>query len=189
MSDAASAPKLITLQKITVNYVAEEDRLKLTAAAHQDQTVIYWLTRRMLGVLLTPMFEWLNKRVENSFGGIGEGSWQLRSQETKLTMASNAAQAKMHREEPVIASAESIEQILKSVDVRAEKDRFLILLPIDNAHRGVIPFEQDTLLQWLGIIYRVQHDADWRLPQWPSWFIENQTQTKQAIQSAQTALH
>jgi len=189
MTEQASQPQFVTLQKITVNYVAEEDRLRLTAAAKEDQTVIYWLTRRMLGVLLTPMFDWLSQRIDKSFGGISEGSWQLRNQETKLAMANNAAQAKMQREEPVIAAAESIEQLLKSVDVRAEEQRFLIMLPIDGQHRGVIPFEQDTLLQWLAIIYRVQYEADWKLSQWPSWFVENQTMPNRQNKAPQTALH
>lgn len=48
MTNTPASP--ITLHKITVTYSAEEDRLRLTAAAGDDQTVVYWITRRMLGV-------------------------------------------------------------------------------------------------------------------------------------------
>ncbi|HSG61569.1 MAG TPA: hypothetical protein VLA24_09045 [Pseudomonadales bacterium] len=171
MTNAPTNP--ITLHKITVSYSAEEDRLRLTAAAGEDQTVIYWITRRMLGVVLTPLFKWLEERAGQGLGNLGEAA--QRSREARLAMAHAKAQAQMHEESPVTAQPDSIEHLLTSVDVRTEPNRFLLLFPMHAEQKGLIPFEQDSLLQWLNILHRIAQQAQWDLPQWPSWFIEGQS--------------
>lgn len=179
-----SPHKPITLHKITVSYSAEEDRLKLTAAAGEDQTVIYWITRRMLGVVLTPLFKWLEERASQGLGNIGEAA--QRSKEARLAMAQSKAQAQMQEESPVTAQPDSIEHLLTSVDVRTEANRFLLLFPMQGDQKGLIPFEQESLLQWLNILHRIAQQAQWDLPQWPIWFIEGQS--PQAV-PANKALH
>jgi len=174
--------KPVALQKITVTYSPEEDRLRLTAAAGEQQTVVYWITRRMLGVLLTPMFKWLEGRAGQ---GLGETNETVqRSKEARLAMAQSKAQASMTNETPVAASPNSTNHLLSSVDVKTEPNRFLLLLPVEDA-KGVIPFEQESLLQWLNILHRIASQADWQLTQWPTWFIEGQTPQ----QATQKALH
>lgn len=190
MTSQDNAPIFLTLQKITASYVMEQDRIRLTAAAGDQQTVVYWLTRRMLGILIKPMFDWVSQRTESAFNANDPNTAaQQRSQAAKLAMANNSAQAKVQREDPVIADDGCIEHLLKSVDVKTEDRRFLIMLPIDDERRGVIPFEQENLLQWLGIIYRVQREAEWNIPYWPLWFSENQNITPLVPSSKNAALH
>lgn len=170
----------ITLQKITVTYSPEEDRLRLTADAGNEQTVVYWITRRMLGVLLTPMFKWLEQSAEKS-AEKGSSNDQLiseRSREARLAMAQSSAQAKMQAETPVDAQPDSQEHLLTSVDVKTEAARFFVLFPLSEQQKGLIPFEQESLLQWLDIIHRIVGHASWQLPQWPRWFVEGQSPRK-----------
>ncbi len=171
MTNTPASP--ITLHKITVTYSAEEDRLRLTAAAGDDQTVVYWITRRMLGVVLTPMFSWLENRASQGLGNVGEAA--ERSKQARLAMAQSSAQAKMQDETPVTAQPNSFEHLLTSVDVKTEQQRFLLLFPMQDQTKGIIPFEQDSLLQWLNILHRIAQQASWELPQWPVWFIEGQS--------------
>jgi hypothetical protein len=174
MSD--STPQTVTLQKITVTYSPEEDRLRLTADAGHDQTVVYWITRRMLGVLLSPMFKWLEQSAEK-----GISNDQLiseRNREARLAMAQSSAQAKMQEESPVNALPDSQQFLLTSVDVKTEAARFFLLLPLSDHQKGLIPFEQESLLQWLDIIHRIIGHASWQLPQWPNWFLEGQSPRK-----------
>ncbi len=171
MTNTPIAP--VTLHKITVTYSAEEDRLRLTAAAGEDQIVVYWITRRILGVVLTPMFSWLENRASQGLGNIGEAA--ERSKEARLAMAQSSAQAKMQDESPVTAQPNSFEYLLRSVDVKTEQNRFLLLFPMQDNSKGIIPFEQDSLLQWLNILHRIAQQASWELPQWPVWFTSDQS--------------
>lgn len=166
----------ITLNKITVNYAADEDRLCLTAAAGEDQTVIYWITRRMLGVMLTPMFKWLESHAAK---GLGNNEPLVeRSRDARLAMAQSKAQSSMQEETPVKAMPDSISHLLTSVDVKTEATRFLLLFPVTEQQKGIIPFEQESMLQWLNIIHRIAAQASWDLPQWPNWFVEGNSPVK-----------
>lgn len=173
----------ITLQKITVTYSLEEDRLRLTADAGNEQTVVYWITRRMLGVLLTPMFKWLEQSAEKSSSN--DQLISERSREARLAMAQSSAQAKMQSETPVNAQPDSQEHLLTSVDVKTEATRFFVLFPLSEQQKGLIPFEQESLLQWLDILHRIVGHAGWQLPQWPNWFVEGQSPRR----SEQKSLH
>jgi hypothetical protein len=91
----------------------------------------------------------------------------------------------MQAETPVDAQPDSQEHLLTSVDVKTEAARFFILFPLSEQQKGLIPFEQESLLQWLDIIYRIVGHASWQLPQWPNWFVEGQSPRK----TEQKSLH
>lgn len=171
------APKIQfnNLNKLTASYSQTEDRIKLVAACG-DQALVYWLTRRMLSIILPAVFDWLGKHHQP--GEKIEGASSLptqRTTETRMAMAQASAQAQLAPQAPVVAERDAPSRVLTSIDVKVEDKRLLLILPIDDTQRGVMAFQTTSLSQWLGIIYQVCRDADWALTQWPHWFIEVQT--------------
>jgi len=51
-----------SLNRITTEYSELEDRIQLRGEAESKQTVVLWLTQRLLSRLLPYLFAWLENR-------------------------------------------------------------------------------------------------------------------------------
>lgn len=179
-TEQQKGPRAHRLQRLTVTYSAKQDRLQLNAATDDDSVIIYWISRRMLRIFLPPLFKWLEEKQipeEAAAGPVGGGKEDEASQ-AKRSFAQSAAQSQMSKSKPVVASEETKEILLTSIDIKAEDTRFLLILPIDDGNKGVVPFTPTNLAQWLGVVYHATVQADWAVEIWPSWFTEAQRMSR-----------
>ena len=56
-----SEHELLELQRLTTEYVDAEDRMRLTGEIRPGETLVLWLSQRLLMRLLPHLFLWLEK--------------------------------------------------------------------------------------------------------------------------------
>lgn len=148
------------LKKVTTEFVAAEDRIRVAGLTEDGQHVVLWLTRRML-LRLVPV---LLKQLDAQFA--------LESPEHRDSLqefAQQAAREMQESSEPVAAGAQAQAFLVTSVDVgQMEKGTLLTLRDeVDHAYR--LPLGGDGLRQWLHILYVADGKGEWQLPHWPAW--------------------
>lgn len=55
-------PPVVSLHRITTEYVEAEDRVRIVGEVEAAETVVLWLTRRLLDRLIPHLTLWLERR-------------------------------------------------------------------------------------------------------------------------------
>lgn len=145
------------LQRITTEYIATEDRIRLAGETDEDAPLVVWLTQRLLKRLLPPLLRWLKQ---------GEAGRQ--HADILRAFAQQAAKAEQLPQPPVRPGADSAAWVAQSVDVATAPH--LLELTFRAGEAGIrLPMDATLLRQWLAILYEADRQAEWALPQWPGW--------------------
>lgn len=156
------------LQRITVDYVESEDRLRLRGQDAGGETVVLWLTQRLLFRVVPHLCGWLEKQtVAGAPVDIVQG------------FAQQAAQAALEPSEPVPLPAAASGVLVQSIDLTPGSKAFILGFKPDSAGTVVasLVLEARSLRQWLGIVYRTCQAANWPSQTWPAWLVEAKGQT------------
>lgn len=154
---------MLQLNRVTTQYVENEDRLRLTGEGPAGETCVVWITRRLLGRLLPALFGWLEGRV-----------MAAPRAEILQSFAQEAARASIKRQPPVRAPGDSISFLVISIEVtRGDKS---VLLKFRGAEDKAASFtlEAQPLRQWLAIVQSQCGKAEWRMQEWPVWMTESE---------------
>ena len=91
-----------TLQRITTEYVEQEDRIRLSGEFASGDTVVLWLTQRLLHRLVPHLTAWLARQVApaSSIPAV-----EAAHQDIVQGFAQQAARAQLAPEPPVRASS------------------------------------------------------------------------------------
>ena len=54
---------MATLQRITTEYIDQEDRIRLTGELAHGATVVLWITQRLLNRLIPHLTAWLSRQI------------------------------------------------------------------------------------------------------------------------------
>jgi len=153
---------LSELDRITINYVELEDRIRLAGETNGGTVVIVWITRRLLDRLLPELVQ----RLENSVEG-GHGN-ALRT-DALQTFAQQAARTMSVPQAPVPASAAEAQWLAHSIDVSFSR-RFVRLSFKDHqSHCVNLTLEESKLREFLNILFEAYRRADWPTGAWPRW--------------------
>ncbi len=151
------------LQRITTQYVATEDRLRLSGETADGTTVVLWLTQRLMNLLAPQLTGWLER--QDAAGG-----------EALQEFAQQAAEASLAPQPPVQATSPETEWRLITVDIALGPDGVtLILKSDDDIPRARLPMSTEALRQWLGIVRSQYVLGAWPTTAWPAWMDETQT--------------
>ena len=158
---------MATLERFTTEYVVLEDRIRVSGELAGGETVVPWLTQRLIGHLVPHLTGWLEARV---LPAGGHAAVQAAHQEMVQGFAQHAARAQLAPAPPVQAqapgacwrvdvvhSAQGAEALSLTLQGEAEGQQAVVNLP---AH---------ALRQWLGIVYDQCLRGDWPTTAWPAW--------------------
>jgi hypothetical protein len=160
------------LQRVTTQYVVTEDRLRLSGETAAGETVVLWLTQRMLNMLVPRLTGWLEQNG-------GDALLQ--------EFAQQAAEASLGAEPPVPASQTARGGCVTSVDIATGPETAILVLKPALDDQGVrLPLTTDALRQWLSIVRAQYVIGGWPTTAWPTWMDEAQLVHPQA---AGFALH
>lgn len=148
-----------SLQRLTTQYVAEEDRLRVAGEVAQGQTQVLWLTQRLLVRLLPPLLQ-----------GIAQQQPQVWQSELVLGFQQDAARAALEPQAPVVVQPDVSGWLVDAVDVvssgQSTQLRFRVSASADQAE---VTFDAQALRQWLGIVHDQFVLAQWPMAVWPEW--------------------
>lgn len=148
------------LARVTTEYVAVEDRIRLSGESGQAAPVSIWLTLRLLQRLLPLLLEW----VEGRDGAAALHSFALHS------FAQQAARAELAPQAPVRPPADHAAWLALEVElVRSPRSVRLTLRGAADGQAASLELTPKPLRQWLGIVHDAYVKGGWPLDAWPAW--------------------
>lgn len=165
------------LQRITTQYVDSEDRIRLSGELVGGQTVVLWLTQRLLNRLVPPLTQWLEERGNPTYT---DPSVQAVQKDILLGFAQSAARARLAPEPPVQAKSPQAVWRVASVDLARGPDKVVLTFKGEESEPVALKLTIQPLRQWLGIVQDQYRKADWPLEVWPGWMEESVQPARQA---------
>lgn len=150
-----------TLQRLTTEFIAAEDRLRLAGSTDDGSAQVIWVSRRLLRLLIPQLQAWLEGQVPLPSHG-----------QAVQEFAQQAARAALQPQAPVLASEQAETWLAHAIDI-ARTPQF-VQLTFRGAsgarqQQALILFEVEAMRQWLAILYDKASQADWELNVWPAW--------------------
>lgn len=164
----------LALQRITTQYVPQEDRLRLAGEGPAQQVVVLWLTQRLLGRLVPHLCGWLEQQSAASVPQSLQAVQQSFAQQAAMAALHHSAQAPVQVPQAQPAAEGTTPhsgQVVQAVDITPVGDAALQLGFKDGAGRvqAQLRLEALPLRQWLVIVQAQYAAADWPTPNWPQW--------------------
>jgi len=146
---------MINLERITTEYVEVEDRIRLTGESEDNQTIVLWLTQRLLTQIISHLLGLIEKQSPTP-GEKGAPTSSLLQ-----GFAQQAAEAELAPEKPVSTVSSSISWLIPDVDITLSPKGTLV--PLLKRDIGAVAGQDDQamatltggskqLRQWLGIL-------------------------------------
>ena len=165
---------MLTLQRITSEYVATEDRFRLSGTTDKGGAVSYWVTQRLLLRLLNFLLDWLaTHREELERQAARE---MLGPMVTRPTPAPSQVQGAREipsapAEEAGSEPGEQVEQaeLLFEADIRIAATRITLIFKPRNSEHAQLSLQLDEAWQWVAILHTLWKRAEWNLAVWPDW--------------------
>jgi hypothetical protein len=153
------------LKRITTEYSAPEDRIRLSGEAADGKTVVFWLTRRLLDRLLPSLIDSLEREVS----GRG-GSMPTYHLDAVHGFAQQAARAQMPRQSRVQVPRTSRQCVVRTAVIAQARDGIVLTLRgEDPDSEARVTLGAQPLRQWLNILHDRYRQATWPLDVWPDW--------------------
>lgn len=156
------------LQRLTTEYSAAEDRIRLTGEDRKGATLTLWLTRRLLDRLVAHLVLWLEQHHAD-----------VPRRDVLLEFAQQAAVGQLPAQAPVrVTSAQTC--LIDSVDITPDAEQVRLNFKSGNDLAAGVSFDPTQLRQWLAILHQAYRTADWPLTPWPAWMAESRPTTGMA---------
>ncbi|KJS09207.1 MAG: hypothetical protein VR73_02950 [Gammaproteobacteria bacterium BRH_c0] len=160
------------LEKVTLSYVAVEDRIRMNAQIRGGEAVTFWLTQRLCRGLVKTFVDYLDKTTVTATDR-GKSMVQTYFQEEAMMRKSKSPS--------VDASKSTAPPVLvKTLNIRTSADALQLRLPMPDGSVSTMPLTPMEARQLLQILFLQYRKGDWPLDIWPQWI------RKQAPQGAAT---
>lgn len=157
-------------ERCTTEYIETEDRLRLSAQLASGDTVVLWLTQRLLNRLVPHLITWLEKQT----AGVSTiPSVQATQSQAMQGFAQQAAGAQLKGESPVQAQSALTSWLVDVVDVAQGDDAVMLTFKSEQTRQAAVKLPAQQLRQWLGIVYRQYQRGEWPTAVWPQWLKES----------------
>ena len=158
---------MATLERFTTEYVVQEDRIRLSGELAGGETVVLWLTQRLVRHLGPHLTGWLEAQLPPAGG---HAAVQATHQDMVQGFAQQAARAQLAPEPPVRAQSPVASWRVDVVHIARSADAVVLTLQGESeAQQAVVPLPAHALRQWLGIVYDQCLRGDWPTTAWPAW--------------------
>lgn len=154
-----AAPTAVALQRLTTEYVEVEDRLRIAGETTDGQTVVLWMTQRLMLRLVPALLKWLQPE-----------DMQQHAQLARQEFAQDEARSRLAPQPAVSASAPIAHSRVDTVDVTLAPTWVQLTFHGDALHAPAsLVMQAVPLRQWLGIVHQQFVRAQWPLHVWPAW--------------------
>jgi hypothetical protein len=156
------------IERITTQFDIKEDRIRLTGALPGGDTVVVWLTRRLLGFLVPVLLERLEP-LTPAVAAVATPAPADAYVELRKEFAQQAAREAIQPAAPVIAAAASGQLLPSFVDVTPSNGAISLRFRDEAGNTATFGVTETGLRQWLHLLYRADQSSAWALGVWPSW--------------------
>ncbi|MCY3690031.1 MAG: hypothetical protein F4234_12865 [Gammaproteobacteria bacterium] len=176
---------MLTLQRITSEYVATEDRFRLSGITDKGGEVSYWVTQRLLLRLLNFLLDWLEthrEELERQAATDMLGPVVTRSAKRSAQAGENVSGEEAGGEEAEEKEAEAGEsseedktataELLFEADIRIAASRITVVFKPRKSEHSQLSLQLDEAWQWVAILHTLWKRAEWNLSPWPDWVEE-----------------
>lgn len=153
---------MIPLEKITTEYIPEEDRIRLAGQRGQSVTVV-WLTLRMTNKVVPALCAWLEQQTAHVPSG-----------QVVQEFKQQAAKASLKHQSPVKVAQKSDIVLPIAVDINKSNEYITLNFKGKNDASAKIVFSAVQLRQWLQILHQNVCRAGWVSKVWPEWIVSNE---------------
>lgn len=158
------------LKKITTEYIDREDRLRITAQADGDATVVLWFSQRLLVRLVPHITRWLEK--QSRVTGVDSALSTDAVRDFAAECAQQTAREGLVPQQRVSADTARSAWLVHTVDVSESPTEMRLTFKGDGDQRAVLVLAPTPLHQWLGIVHDQFRVAEWSRDVWPRWMGE-----------------
>ncbi|MAT50269.1 MAG: hypothetical protein CMK32_03680 [Porticoccaceae bacterium] len=160
-------PENLLLEKVTLRYVAVEDRMSMRAQVRDGDVRIFWLTQRMCGQLVNAFVEYLDKNTADVASAASSD---------KSVVQSYYQQAAMHTrtKPPSVEASASTEppMLIKTLKIRTSPRSVNVRLPLPDGVSATLSLRPHEARRMLQILFGQYRKAGWPLDIWPRWVAE-----------------
>lgn len=172
------------LQRITTEYVELEHRIRLSGELTSGNTVVLWLTQRLVNRLVPHLTAWLEQQVVPASS---IPSVQAAHQDIVQGFAQQAARAQLSPELPVRAAASLAGWRVDLVDITQSEEAMVLTFKGEAQAHATLTLAAQPLRQWLGIVYEQCLCGAWPTTMWPVWL--EQTRVRSSLATDSAVLH
>lgn len=161
---------MIILERITCEYIEDEDRIRMSGEVAAATPVVIWLTQRMLQRLIPTLITLLeDKRTDSHHAEIMQ------------VLAQQAVRAELQPQVPVQAQAASVIWVASTVDIATTMQALTLTFHALDGQAAYFVMEALPLRQWLGILYGLYVNAEWSQDIWPEWIKDSARMTPERL--------
>lgn len=173
---------VISLERITTEYIELEDRIRLASLTDDNQTISIWLTMRLLRRLITHCLNLLAK----STPGLEKAPTQNeKSRKSIQNFVQKSAEQQIVVETAVTVTENSPDYLAAEIDVRNDYAGVTIIFKDEFNSNYSIYLNNRQLRQWLSMLHMIWQKAEWSTLIWPDWMSSDPQETA----SAATSVH
>lgn len=150
------------LRRLTTEYIETEDRIRISGELSNGETLVMWISQRLIIRLLPHLFLWLERQTGDAI-----------PIEIAQDFEQKAASASLPKESPVVTDAEANEWLVLAVDLSPETELLRMRYRGSDSLSSDLFLTPVALRQWLAILYPIWLTAEWPVAIWPVWFTDN----------------
>lgn len=167
------------LRRFTTEYVAPEDRMRILIEMDNNQVTIMWLTRRLMVRMVPELIKYLDEVVLTSTSSMEEQATGAPRTAARPRLSNNAQR---QRQMYALGQIEQQKPVSPQTPDCVKREELITSLQVQLGHNGVLigflakqdmvqqlPFAQDGLRQWLGVLHSKFRKAVWDDDVWPTW--------------------
>ena len=163
MSSSTKLPEVV-LQKITLNYSSEQDRLQLLALSGDEDSYSFWITRNLLKLLIGYLGDKFSPKASLP------GHQRIVNELLLETQVQSAVQQHDKSVSPVSNNDLKESFLITSVDISVSEPKVTLVWKSPET-QFLLSLSRAEFFQWLSAMRKALMKADWDIG-WPDW-IEN----------------
>lgn len=148
--------QVFKIERLTTEYVQEEDRVRLNLEDPQKHRTTLWLTQRLLNRVVPAL---VNVLEEETSGRPQASDLQAFTQQR--------AQRSIEQEAPIVAADSA--WLVRRVDLTPSPKSVTLVFGDNESQRARLEMPRIALRQWLSILRELYARAQWSADNWPEW--------------------
>lgn len=161
------------LQRLTTEYIEVEDRIRVSGELSSDETIVMWMSQRLLVRLLPHLFTFLERQSTKTVPVEIAQSFELEAAKADLTPV---AAVERHKD--------SQEWLVSEVDITPSQNGIALKFKSTSGLETTLSLSKLSLRQWLSVLQTLWEGASWPIDIWPEWIKPGKSE-----RSANIALH
>ena len=180
---------MISLQKMTAEYVDYEDRIALTGDAGEAGLVRLWLIRPLAQKLISALIDIVKSQegfphaddIEAFKQAVAEQQRQPVPPVKYITSDIGKAISRAANPDGLKSLPNGKDWLVREMNIKVLKDGVALTFAGGDEQKARSGFSEELLRQWLGIMRNVCITADWVVPDWPEWMKAPGTKSESAL--------